>query len=324
MSIKKYSISVVAIFAITIIATLAFSQEINDRVIAMVNNSVITMSDLVTEGGDDVVGDPNRMLANGKTVGETRDIVLEQIILKMLFNQTVEDYGISVSEKQINAAIENQMKMLGLDKQGFTASLAKENMTFTGYKKEVEYQLKKQLLIEQKFDKHILVTDEELNKYFSDHKAEYADLKEYRMSEIALPIPADASDATRDEVIKKAKDIRSALLKGADFTAMAKEYSAAPDAEKGGDMGFINPKDFDPNLLAFVRTLKVGEVSEVIPTSIAAFIFKITETRPISGGVTADLVRAEIESILRTKKNLLYFDQWLKEIRKNAFVTIMR
>ena len=87
---KKCLTLVATILFLCALAPGAMTVEINDKVIAIVNNDVITMSDLINEGGEDVTGDPNRVLPNGKTVAEARDIALEQIIMRKILDQTVE------------------------------------------------------------------------------------------------------------------------------------------------------------------------------------------------------------------------------------------
>ena len=44
--------------------------------------------------------------------------------------------------------------------------------------------------------------------------------------------------------------VHKKLKSGASFEAMAKEYSMTPDAEKGGDMGFIQPNTLDPGFVS--------------------------------------------------------------------------
>lgn len=320
----KRGLTIVAtILLLSALAPSAIPVEMNDRVVAIVNDDVVTMSDLIKEGGKDVTGDPDRILPNGKTVSEARDFALEQIIMRKILDQAVDDFGLDITKRDVEKVIEDQMRMNGLTKKGLIEILASEGMTYDEYEEDVEYRIKKERLISRKVGSHVIITDKDIKKYFNEHKSEYKNVNEYRVSEIIIPIPLDASEddiiATRDN----AEEVRKKVKAGANFAAMAKEYSATPDAEKGGDMGFLHPKDLDPNFLILLKSMEVGQISDIIPTEVGFIIFKVTEIRPVAGEVTIDDVRTEIETILITEKTLIFFDKWMNELREEAFVDKM-
>ncbi len=116
--------------------------------------------------------------------------------------------------------------------------------------------------------------------------------------------------------------VHAKLKAGASFDAMAREYSALPDADKGGDMGFINPSTLDPGFVALLNGMKIGQVSDVIATENGFIIFKLTDTRPLAS-VTADDVKTEISAILKRNKTVTFFDGWMKDLRASAFVQKM-
>ena len=318
--------------SLTIIATILFLSalspaavpvEMNDRVIAIVNDDVVTMSDLIKEGGEDVTGNPDKILSNGKTVAEARDLALEQIIMRRILDQTVDDYGLDITERDVEKAIEDQMTMNGLTKKELIEVLASEGMTYEEYKEEIEYRIKKERLISRKVGSHIIITTEDVNKFFNEHKSEYKSMNEYRVSEIIIPIPLDATEGDIIATREKTEEVRKKIISGANFATMAKEYSLAADADMGGDMGFLHPKDIDPNFSIILKSMKIGQVSDIIPTGTGFIIFKVTDVRPVAGEITVDDVRTEIETILRTEKTLIFFDKWMNELREEAFVDKM-
>lgn len=304
---------------VMIFPTVSSSVEITDKVIAIVNDDVITMSELIAEGGSDLTGDSASVLINGMTVKEARDNVLEQIIMKKLLDQAVKEYGLDITEIDVDRAILEQLKMNGLSKQDLNEILAKEGKTYVEYRKQVEYTIKKDRLIARKLSTHIIVTDEEVNAYFKEHIADYKDRKEFRISEIVFGIPQGATESMVLETRIKADMVLKKLKAGAPFEDMAKEYSMASDAEKGGDMGFIQPNTLDPGFVALLNKMKIGETSEVIGTESGFIIFRITDTRPLTN-ITANDVKPEITAIIRQEKTISYFERWMKEIREAAFV----
>lgn len=315
-----------ALYAFVIIGALSpsavYSVEVSDKVIAIVNDDVITMSELIAEGGDDVKGDPATVLKNGMTVKEARDIVLEQIIMKRLLDQAVKEQGLDVTSADIDRVIAEQLKMNGISKQDLMQILAKDGKTYEEYKSEIDYSIKKERLISRKLSSHIIVSDEEIATYFKEHNADYKDRKEYRISEIVLPIPPDATESIAAEVRNRADMVRNKLKSGASFETMAKEYSMLPDAEKGGDMGFIQPATLDPGFIALLNSMKIGQISDVIPTENGFIIFKVTDTRPVTN-ITVNDVKPEITAIIRREKTMAFFDRWMNDLRASAFVQKM-
>ncbi|MEE4310485.1 MAG: peptidylprolyl isomerase [candidate division KSB1 bacterium] len=79
------------------------------------------------------------------------------------------------------------------------------------------------------------------------------------------------------ETESEANEIKSLLDKGSDFSALAKERSKGPNAQKGGDLGVVNKGDLLPELDNALRSLKTGEISKVVKSPIGYHIFKRTE-----------------------------------------------
>jgi len=296
--------------------------EVSDKVIAIVNDDVITMSELIAEGGSEVKGDPATVLANGMTVKEARDIVLEQIIMKKLLDQAVKKEGFSITSVDVDRLIAERLKMDGMNKQDLIKLLAKKGITYNEYRDEMEYSLKKEQIISRRLSSHIIVTDDEVNAYFNEHIAEFKNRKEYRVSEIVFPIPAGATESVALETRATADMVHKKLKSGTSFAAMAKEYSMAPDAETGGDMGFLQSNTLHAGFLALLSQMKTGEISEVIGSANGFIIFKVTDSRPIAN-ITVDDVKSEIISTIRYQKTLTFFDQWMKDLRASAFVEKM-
>ncbi len=71
-----------------------------------------------------------------------------------------------------------------------------------------------------------------------------------------------------------AKEIKTLLDKGSDFSQLAKDRSKGPNAGKGGDLGIINKGDLMPELDGTLSKLKVGETSDVVHTKMGFHIFK--------------------------------------------------
>ena len=108
----------------------------------------------------------------------------------------------------------------------------------------------------------------EVRTYYQQHPGDFRSGEEVRVRQILVS----------DETL--AKEIREKLKKGAAFEELSAQYSRAPNAKRGGEIGFVSrgeiPKIFEEEIFR----LAPGEVSEVIPTDSSFHIFKVDERRP--------------------------------------------
>ncbi|MCS7168221.1 MAG: peptidylprolyl isomerase [Gemmatales bacterium] len=124
------------------------------------------------------------------------------------------------------------------------------------------------------------IKEEHLRAYYEANK-EMFDGVVIRASHIALRVPPNADDATRQKIATQLQAIRQEIANGLPFAEAAKKYSQDPSSALGGDLGYFPPRtnDTDP----FIRTasrLKVGEISEVVHTEFGCHLITVTDRKP--------------------------------------------
>ncbi|HSP15873.1 MAG TPA: peptidyl-prolyl cis-trans isomerase [Thermoanaerobaculia bacterium] len=121
-------------------------------------------------------------------------------------------------------------------------------------------------------------SETQIREYYDQHLNEFRSGEEVRVRQILVH-----DEALADEIVAK-------LKKGASFEEMSRQYSLAPNAKKGGDIGYVShgelPKMFEDEIFA----LTPGSVSNVIRTDNSFHVFKVDERRPPG---TVDLATAE-------------------------------
>lgn len=126
--------------------------------------------------------------------------------------------------------------------------------------------------------------------YYQQHQAEFRSPEEVRVRQILL----------NDE--KLANDVLKQLKKGASFDQLSREHSRAPNASRGGEIGFVSrgelPKMFEDEIFR----LRPGQVSEVIRTDSSFHVFRVDERRPagtldLAGATPLILARIREEAI---------------------------
>jgi peptidyl-prolyl cis-trans isomerase C len=175
--------------------------------------------------------------------------------------------------------------------------------------------IKEQLLIETLLKKKITadtqMTEDDLKKYYDEHKEEFKKDREINTRHILLK--------TEEE----AKQVQGKLQKGEDFTELAKKYSIDPNVKQsGGEIGFQPKGSLIPEYeSAAFKLTKVGQVSGIVKTQFGYHIIRLEGVKP------PDYVPfAEVKDFIKQKnaqdKQKEVLEKYIEELKKNAKITI--
>jgi len=178
--------------------------------------------------------------------------------------------------------------------------------------KEMEDQLVLAAYLEQHVGQYLTVSDEEIQEYYKANLSSFSTPPKVKAKHILLRSEAEA------------KAVLEKLRKGADFSAMAKQYSIdLPMALEGGSMGTIEKGKTLPELQQVLFSLKEGEVSDVVKTRFGYHILSVEEIIPISPK-SFDEVKGEIKTTLIRQKEAKAFEKMVAEIEKRAEIKIFK
>ncbi|MBX6422697.1 SurA N-terminal domain-containing protein [Thermosulfurimonas sp. F29] len=282
--------------------------KILDRIAAVVNDEVITLSE-VDEAALPLyrkylrgVTDP---LEEEKLVHRIRREVLNQLIEEKLIEQEVKKYKITVSDEEVEAFLKEVVSRVG-GEEAFRRFLAEQGLTPEEYRQRIRDQLRKIKLIRGSVQARIVITDEDIERYYREHYLS-AKNRVYHLAAIVT---------TEESRIRKAW---KALQKGADFAEVARRYSEIPGS--GSDLGRFKLEELAPEARKALAGAKAGQVLPPLKASGRWYIFKVLSvespaTRPLAE------VREEIRQKLYQKALDEYFQKWLKELKERAFIKV--
>src|SRR5690606_15582191 len=117
-------------------------------------------------------------------------------------------------------------------------------------------------------------TDEDLRALYEEQQPGL----QIRARHILLRLPPDATPAQRDSTQALARELQQRAASGADFAALATEYSQDPgSARQGGDLGLFGRGQMVPPFEEAAFALGVGEVSDVVETPFGFHVIKVEE-----------------------------------------------
>ncbi|MFQ5559532.1 MAG: peptidylprolyl isomerase, partial [Nitrospinota bacterium] len=151
------------------------------------------------------------------------------------------------------------------------------------------------------------VTDEEIQEYYKENQNKFVFPLQVRALHI-LVLAREKADSLQEE-----------LLNGADFGELALQHSVAPEAKKGGDLGFFSVGQMPEEFERVIFELKVGEVSDVLGTPYGFHLFTLVEKRtPVKK--KSNLAVKMIRKRLMDQKRDHAYKVWLNTLIQKADV----
>jgi peptidyl-prolyl cis-trans isomerase SurA len=296
------------------------SAKIVDRIVAQVNSDIITLSDIKRE-----MRQIEKDLAarySGEQLEEAlkkaQEDVLEQLIRQRLLLQKAEEYGFGANvDLQVSAYLERIRKDNGLkDLNQLEQALATEGWTLATYREYIKKQMISQSLIQEFVSSRITLLTEEVEKYYRDHKQDFATPEEVTLSEIVIGSDGDPAQAEA-----RANEVHRRISQGEAFATLASQYSKGPTASKGGSIGSYNPKQLNPELAKAIAGVKEGEITPVIPSSDSFSIYRVDQKKE-SVTPPLDEIRDKIKERLWEAKFQPEYQRYLNQLREEAYIQV--
>lgn len=284
-----------------------------DRIIAVVNNDVITEFELQNRVHQ-VAINLRRQNIELPPMPQLRAQVLDRLITEKAMQQRAREIGIRIDEQMVTASIEQIARNNRMTTDELRDRLREEGVAWSQFRSQIREEITQQRLREREVDSKINIPESEVDTYLAEQAGfTGSDTTEYRVEHILLPY---ADDATEREARRTAEDLLDRAKKGEDFGKLAAAYSKAPDALEGGNLGWRDSTRL-PSVFwqAIKNHLKPGYIAEV-ETDGALHILKLAEQR---NGVEAKLAGAPVEQthvrhILMFVSDLMPEDQVIRRL----------
>ncbi len=281
---------VILLLAVSPVALAAQSAALVDRIVAVVNKEVITLSEL-----NEAVSAAERQLRRQGTPAPERALLerqlLERLILEKAQLQMARDSGIRVDDVQVDRAVQRIAQNNNMTLADFRRALERDGVAFDTWRQELREQILLSRLREREVDDKVQVSDSEVDLFLEEMKGQ-PERAEYNVSHVLVRIPEQASperiEAARAKAQKALADARS----GIDFAAVAASYSDAPDAIGGGALGWRTQERLPEIFANAVAGMKPGEVSEVLRSPAGFHLLKLLAKRGLDSGAPVTQTRA--------------------------------
>ena len=307
-----------------ILSSLGTAAELVDRIIAYVNDDIITLSELNERTNALVAARRQNPFLREQELSleEMRHSMLNRLIDERLASQEISRLHISVSEEEVDGAIARIMQENRLTQETLEAELRKQEQTITDLRQQIKEGLEQRKLVSREVQSKTVITDEIVEAYYQSNMNDFQEKERWRLQDIYLPYYPDDTPEDRARLRNLAQQILERVRAGVDFGLLAKNYSQGPGAEAGGDMGYFARGELEPVLEAAVENLKAGEVSPDIETTRGIHIIKVTEVDR-APPKALDEVRESIRNLLYKREVEFRYREWLSSLRERSYVKIV-
>jgi peptidyl-prolyl cis-trans isomerase SurA len=258
-----------------------------DRIVAVVNDEVITLHELRTR--------LNVALAQLKKQGTplpASDVLerqmLERLVMDKVQLQHARDTGLKIDDAQLEQALQRIATGNKMSLAQFREALQKDGIEFVKFREDIRQEMTIARVREREVESKIAISEGEVDNYLADDTAKGSGREEYAVAHILLRTPESASPEQIQRLKAKADQIFDRASRGEDFAQLAASFSDAPDGLQGGNLG-LRRLDRLPGIFSeIVVKLKAGEVAPVLRSPNGFHIVKLLSK---SGGTVAAAVQ---------------------------------
>ncbi|HXQ66869.1 MAG TPA: peptidylprolyl isomerase [Alphaproteobacteria bacterium] len=268
----------------------AEAQQDLQRIAAVVNDQVVSMFDLagrirltiVSSGLEDSPEIRTRLAPQ----------ILRTLIDEALEVQEAKRLNITVNSAEIEQAMARIAKQNDMTDTQFSNFLKQSGIPLSTLVAQIRAGLSWSKIVAEKIRPSIEIGDDQVQEYLDRLKAS-KDKPEYRLQEIFLAVDTPQQE---DDVRRTAERLSEQIKRGANFTAVARQFSQSATAAVGGDLGWVEEGALEPEIQRAVDQLKVGEISAPIRTVSGFHLILLREKRQ-SGAAAADTSTLKIEHL---------------------------
>jgi len=303
------------------------TAEMVDKVVAVVNDDIITLSELENE-----TTDIYKTLASKKSpenlleaMDEARELALNKMIERALMDQKARQFNLSVSEEEIDAAFERTRTNMSLNSSQFRQKLEKAGMSEELYRGKLRDNILQSKILSVDVRSKIVITDEMVLDYYDQHYTSRVNEGDYYLLQMGFSWDESSAtdiDNSKDKTLKLAKRIHKLVKNGQDFKTLARKFSDLPSASDGGDIGIFTLDEMASAMRSAVKDLKPGELSSTIELQSGYQFFKL-----LSGEDAAIVVTSSFEASKDEIRDKLYeskmeeaYKIWVKKLKESAYI----
>jgi parvulin-like peptidyl-prolyl isomerase len=290
----------------------AASNAVQDAIIAVVNDEVITMQDLHQYIREAYAG----LVTEGYPEETIKQIMLDleinglqKLIEDRLILSKAKQIGITITDKRVDDEVDAVKKKYPSEEL-FKQSLIRHGASLTDLRNKITEQLKKRFVIDHEIRSKIYISPQEVTAFYQNNPDEFRSGDVINLNSLFLPFTENREDA-----FQKAGEALARIQSGEEFGAVAQAYSKAPP------MGKVSRGQLIKSVEEKIFAMEKGEVSGGIEVPTGLYIFKVID-KQAARVAPLDEVKEEITNVLFNQKFRERITKWMDDLKRDAYIEI--
>jgi peptidyl-prolyl cis-trans isomerase SurA len=254
------------------------SAKVLDRIVAVVNDEVITRVEL-----EERMKLALRQLNQQGTPLPPQDVIERQLLERLITDrvqlQYAKETGLRVDDNDLDRAISRIAEQNKLTIDGLRQALEKDGIPYTKFREDIRNEIVLTRLREREVENKIVVAESEIDNFLATQQGQQGRKEEYDLSHLLIVVPENASPEQIQARRARAEQAYAQLKGGADFRQVAAAFSDAPDALQGGALGWREGERLPSIYFDAVKNMQTGEISPILRSSNGFHIIRLNDKR---------------------------------------------
>jgi peptidyl-prolyl cis-trans isomerase SurA len=295
------------------------SASVVDKIAAIVNEDIITESELQESMLPFIADYRLRYGEEGleQKMHEVRQDALNRLIEEKLIIQDARKREVKVDDFEIQERIDNVKQRFNSEEEFYQAINA-SGVTLARLKKKYEEQIIMRKLVNGIISSRVNISPTQITAYY------YGNIKDFStpdMVRFKVILIKPSGEESLYSVKKEAEDVLERIRKGEDFDMLASQFSQGPNADKGGDMGYMPAGSTIPELENAMSDMNPGDISGIIETDTGFYIIMVVDKKQ-AGAVPIEEVSGIIKERLFQRESELTLREFVGKLKEDAYIKI--
>jgi peptidyl-prolyl cis-trans isomerase SurA len=308
---------------VTLPATAAITTNgtVVEEAIVRVNDQIIDRSDYV-RAETALQEEARQSNLSADDQAERQKNLLRDMIDQQLLLSRGKELDIS-SDAELIRRLDQFRKQNKMDSmEDLEKAVRESGLSVEDWKAGIRNSIITQMVVSKEVGQTLRLTAKQEQAYYDQHKQEFEQPEQVRLSEILIATPDGATDAEVAQAKAKAEDVVSKLKAGANFEEMAKQLSGGQTAAKGGNLGEFKRGALGSSALEDpVFALKAGEWTAPIRTRQGFVVLKVTEHMQ-AGIAPLSAVEPQVQEAIYSEAIQPALRIYLTGLREKAYIDI--
>jgi peptidyl-prolyl cis-trans isomerase SurA len=249
-----------------------------DRIVAIVDQTVITEQELENRMRT-VTAQLKKQNTELPPENVLRKQILERLISDALQLQYAAQTGLKVDDNQLNKTIERIAEQNQMSVKEFSDALSADGISMTKFRADIRSEITIARLREREVESRVNVSESEIDNFLTTQSSSNENRDEFEISHILIRTPEEGTPEDIQKAKAKVDEAIKLLQEGSSFSKVSANFSDAPNALEGGNLGWKSATQVPTLFLETLKSMQTGEISQPLRSPNGFHILKLTNKR---------------------------------------------